>query len=206
MNIKKDLDQILKDFQKNYPAGMFKDKKIYGDWLAQTYYFVCHSTPLLGFALPHLKNQALKHHFEHHMSEEQKHELLAQKDIEKLGMDVTNFKEYSSTQAFYHSQYFRIQFEGGTALLGYILFLEAMAVSWGREIYNEVKDQHKGSSLFIKVHAEEDPTHLDNALRAIMALSEDEQAAILRNLHFANDMYQRMMQDILSKKALVRAA
>lgn len=202
MKIEKELEKILTDFKKKHPASMFRDPEVYADLLAQTYYFVCHSTALLGYALPHLKNAPLRHHFEKHISEEEKHELLALKDIEKMKRNISEFVEHTSTQAFYQSQYYRIQFEGGTSLLGYILFLEAIAVSWGKEVYHEVKDIHKGSTLFIKVHADEDPDHLDNALRAINALPLIEQESILKNLHYSHEMYQQIMQKILKKQGL----
>ncbi len=206
MNIEQDLEIILRDFKKNHLASMFRDKTVYADLLAQTYYFVCHSTALLGYALPHLKNAPLRHHFEKHISEEEKHELLALKDIERMGLDIKHFSEYTSTQAFYQSQYYRIQFEGGTSLLGYILFLEAVAVSWGKEVYEEIKDIHKGSTLFIKVHADEDPDHLDNALGAIKALPVDQQEAIRKNLYYSYEMYQQILQNIVTNKAQLRAA
>lgn len=193
MSIEKEFEKILEHFRKSYPAGMFRDKAFYADWLAQTYYFVCHSTPLLGYSLPHLKTQGLRHHFEHHIGEEERHELLALKDIERLNYRISDFPEYESTKAFYQAQYYKIQFEGATALLGYILFLEGMAVHWGKEIYQEVKGPFPTAALFIKVHAEEDPKHLEDALRTIYSLSASEQAAILANLRYSQEMYQAML-------------
>lgn len=206
MKIEKELQQTLMRFKEQNPVSMFEDKNLYADWLAQTYYFVCHSTALLGYALPHLKNPALRHHFEHHMAEENKHELLAIKDLQRLGMDIKDYPEHASTQAFYHSQYYRIQFEGGTSLLGYILFLEGMAVDWGKNIYHQVKDVHSGSTLFIKVHADEDPHHLDGAIKTILALSLPEQEAIMRNFHYSAEIYQQIIQSLKKSKSLSKAA
>lgn len=206
MNIQGELNTLLKEFKKSFPATTFTNKEVYADWLAQTYYYVAHSTALLGFALPHLKNMELRHHFEKHLGEEARHDLLVLKDLEKLGYKLDDFPESSITQAFYQSQYYRISFEGGTSLLGYILFLEAMAVGWGRESYENIKDLHKGSALFLKVHAEEDPHHVQNAIGAIMKLSELEQAAILRNMRYTHEIYTQLIQGMIEKHKVKKAA
>ncbi|WPU67035.1 iron-containing redox enzyme family protein [Peredibacter starrii] len=206
MNIKKAYQDSMKKFSKNNPSTLFKDKEVYGEWLAQTYFFVRHSTSLLGYSLPHLKNEELRHHFEHHLGEEERHDLLALKDIERLGKNISQYQEMIPTQAFYHSQYYRISFEGGTSLLGYILFLEGLAVNWAKDSYMEIKDLHKGSVLFLKVHAEEDPHHLEEAIKTISSLSQNEQECILRNLHYSEELYQQMMHCILEQHKKVKAA
>lgn len=206
MNIQKELNLLLNEFKRQNPPSMLKDKEVYGNWLAQTYYYVVHSTSLLGYSLPHLKNMDLRRHFEKHLGEETRHDLLAVKDMERLGYSMDQFPEHSLTQAFYHSQYYRVQFEGGTSLLGYILFLEAMAVYWGKEAHDQIKDIHKNSVLFLKVHAEEDPHHVDNAIGAILKLSEHEQEAIVRNMRYTYEIYSEMLQNMSKKQSVKKAA
>lgn len=202
----KEFDFAINSFREEFPTSFFKDKKNYANWLAQTYYFVKHSTSLLGYAMPHLHNDDLRRHFEHHLSEETRHDLLAIKDMERVGHPLSEHHEYSATQAFYHSQYYRISFEGGTSLLGYILFLEGLAVHWGKEIHDDIKDTHKGSVLFLKVHAEEDPQHLQDAIKTIMALSAPEQEAIHRNFVYSVEMYREMLRCVFGKKLAVKKA
>ena len=206
MSIKNEFMAIVEQFKKDHPVSAFRNSEVYAQWLGQTYFFVLHSTALLGFALPHLKNMQLRHHFEHHLGEETRHDLVAMKDIERLGFHVNEFSEWSETQALYQSQYFRVQFEAGTALLGYILLLEGLAVHWGKDIYEEIKDLHKGAALFLKVHAEEDPKHLEDALKTIMSLPVNEQEAILRNLRYSADMYSRLVKRAFQCKKLQAAA
>lgn len=206
MNFKNELNQILAKFSQKNKTSLLKDKDVYAEWLAQTYFFVRHSTSLLGYALPYLKNDGLRHHFEHHMREEDRHDLLAIKDIQKLGYDIKNFTEFSQTQSFYHSQYYRISFEGGTSLLGYILFLEGMAVTWGKESYEEIKALFPGATLFLKVHAEEDPHHLDEAFGAIAKLTVSEQEAILRNLNYSYESYQAIIDRAVETRFKVKVA
>lgn len=206
MNLDKDFMTSMTEMKKNYPAECFKDRAVYADWLAQTYYFVCHSTELLGYALPHLKLPELKHRFEKHISEEERHEIMAKKDLEKLGFKLEDFPEHPETQAFYQSQFYRIQFEGGTSLLGYILLLEGLAVHWAKDLAKIVKTQFPESMVFLHVHTTEDPAHLEHALKSIKMLSPLEQQSILRNLQYSSVMYQHIMQRAQTNKKLALVA
>jgi hypothetical protein len=206
MSIKKHYILSMESYSRTFATDLFHDQEIYAQWLAQTYFFVRHSTSLLGYALPYLKDDKLRHHFEHHLSEEERHDMLALKDLEKLGKNIKDYSEFVSTQAFYQSQYYRISFEGATSLLGYILFLEGLAVNWAKDSYLHIQETHKGSLLFLKVHAEEDPHHLDEAIKTIETLSASEQVSILRNLKYSQAMYEHMMQDIIASKKLLCAA
>lgn len=206
MNFKKIYLDSMKNFSQNFSSTMFRDKDVYAEWLAQTYFFVRHSTPLLGFALPHLQNENLRHHFEHHLGEEERHDAMLIKDLEKMGRKISEFEEFIPTSAFYQSQYYRISFENGTSLLGYILFLEGLAVHWAKDSYMDIKDTHAGSVLFLKVHAEEDPEHLDQALNVIASLSPEEQKNILNNFRFTEEIYQQIINRILAKRQLKKAA
>lgn len=206
MSIRNELEMYLRRYQDQYPTSLFRDKDFYCEWLAQTYYFVRHSTALLGYSMPHLKNDGLRHHFEHHLGEEQRHDLIALKDLEKMGRQISDYEESVMTQAFYQSQYYRISFEGGTSLLGYILFLEGLAVVWGKCVYEDIKDIHKGAALFLKVHAEEDPHHLESAIETILKLSTSEQEVILRNLRYSHQIYETIILSIIKKGVIKSAA
>lgn len=205
MDIKKEFEACMVEFKKNTPVKYFKDPEFYHEWLAQTYFFVRHSTALLGFSLPYLKNDDLRHHFENHLGEETKHDLVAIRDLQKMGRNIEEFRESTATQAFYQSQYFRIQFEGGTSLLGYILFLEGLAVHAGREIYEEIKMIHKGTN-FLRVHAEEDPEHLEAAIKTIMKLGPEEQKLIMKNMHYSEEMYGMIVQTCLHLTSIKKSA
>ena len=192
--IKDYAEASMKRFNEKHDLSTFMDEEVYAQWLAQTYYFVRHSTTLLGYALPHLKNEKLRRHFEHHLAEEEKHDLLLLKDLERLGRSIDQFEESSFTTAFYHSQYYRIAFEGGTSMLGYILFLECLATNWGKSCYTKIQPTYPASTLFLKVHAEEDPHHVVEAIRTIEALSSEEQDIILKNLHYSEIIYDEIMR------------
>ena len=90
--------------------------------------------------------------------------------------------------------------------MGYILFIEDMAVGWGRKAYEEIKDLHPNSVLFLKVHAEEDPQHVENAIGAILKLTVQEQEIIIRNMHFTSQIYGQMLQCAVRKSSKLKAA
>lgn len=205
-SVKLAVKNSMKRFHQTHHLDTFKDKEVYANWLAQTYFFVRHSTVLLGFALPYLKHEKLQRHFEHHLGEEEKHDLLLLKDLEKLGYSIDDFSESSFTSAFYQSQYYRISFQGGTSLLGYILFLESLATDWGKLCYHEIQALYPGSTLFLKVHAEEDPHHVVEAIRTIEALSAEEQEIILKNLEYSEFIYDQIMQSVKQKRSAQKKA
>lgn len=205
MTIKDEFMQSMEEFKKNHHPSLFRDPGVYQEWLAQTYFFVRHSTALLGYALPFLKNDDLRHHFEKHLGEETRHDLVALKDLQKMGREISEFKESAPTQAFYQSQYYRVQFEGGTALLGYILFLEGIAVHWGKEVFEVVKNHHKGTH-FARVHVDEDPEHLEGALKTIMSLDKAQQEAIMRNFYFSKQLYEAIVVSTVENNSQQKAA
>lgn len=205
MKIQQELNQLILEFENEFPVTIFQDKRSYGNWLAQSYFYVQHSTALLGYSLVRLPAH-LRHHFEKHLGEESRHDLLLLKDLERLNFKLEDFSESHITQAFYQSQYFRINFEHGTSLLGYILYLETMACRWGKKAYNFLKNTHKDSALFLKVHAEEDPDHVQKALNVILSLSEVEQQSIIKNLRYTHEMYSLLLRDIQRSECLLKVS
>src|SRR3989338_1125178 len=144
----------------------WEDSRAYAQFLAQTYYYICHSTRLLAAsaALFSYQNKALHKRFLHHIDEENAHELLALRDLQKLGYKISDFPELPETKALYEAQYFKIEHYDPSALMGYILALETMACKdfkWMKEKVTELYG--KECAKFIQVHADEDPDHVDKA-------------------------------------------
>lgn len=189
--------QMLKDsvatIRSQMPVSSMRDLERYAWWLSQTYHFVCHSTQLLGYALPFLQDEKLRSVYEHHLGEESRHDLLALKDIEKLGRTLSPVSPM--TEAFYQSQYYKIQFSGGETLLGYILFLEHLAVTWGKDLHGELSKIYPESVLFLRVHAEEDPTHVARAIGLIEGLPVKIQQRIWMNFHSSHALYTAILNE-----------
>lgn len=187
----------------------WENKRVYGNWLAQTYYYVCHSTRLLGLASSYFQRdrESLHRRFASHMGEEKGHEHLSITDLKTMKMTVDHWPELSQTKAFYESQYYKIQYQNATALFGYILLLEATSVRLGPQIYKRVVEAHgKQSCNFLRIHVEEDPDHVDKALDQILVLPPQELVHIEANLTQTADIYVAMLIALKEKSAVLRLA
>lgn len=182
----------------------FETVDAYADWLAQTFYYVRHSTRLLATAAGRFaideKGDALHHRFAAHMGEEKKHEKLLVHDLEAIGRSLATLPEHASTRMFYEPQYYKIEHEGPAALFGYILPLEAIAVKTGPREHKRVVAAYGASAAsFVRLHAHEDPDHLEKAFAAIARLDERERDLVAENLEQTTFAYATMLADIRAR-------
>jgi thiaminase len=176
------------------------NKTVYARYLAQTYHYVVHSTRLLGLAAARLgaEDEKLHHRFLQHAGEERSHHLLAERDLRKLGFELGDFPELPATKALYQTQYYRVEHISAKSLFGYILALEGNAVVYGGYVYDAARNAHGDeAAVFLRVHAEEDPSHLDAAFAAVESFSAEEQARVAENLHFSCAMYDVLLKSIV---------
>jgi hypothetical protein len=174
-----------------------KDPKVYGNYLAQTYYYVSHSTRMLAFAGGLMKRQEEPHfrRFIKHISEEVAHDLLAEKDLHDLGMKPVDFQHLPETRAFWEPQYYKMQFEHPLALMGYIIALESFATVHLPRFYQKAKETYHGKACrFIQLHAEEDPDHIDKAIQLTSTLSPELQELVLINIIQSAKSYVAMVK------------
>lgn len=173
-----------------------KNPKIYGNFLAQSYYYVCHSTRLLSFAAGLLKKSEEPHfrRFIKHIAEENAHEVLAERDLKELGMTPNEFVHLPETKALWEPQYYKILHESPLSLMGYIIALEYFSSVYLPKFYEAVKEAHgEKASLFLKVHAEEDPDHTEKAIALTSQLSPELQEIIMANVIQTAKSYAHMI-------------
>lgn len=196
--LKKQLDES-KQFFDSLP---WEEESFYSDFLAQTYFFVCQSTRLLAKSISTfgVDRDFLYKRFVAHLKEENYHEKLALTDLKNLNLNIADFSESPFTKTFWESQYYKIDISRGTSLLGYILFLEAIAVHCFDDSYELVKTRYGAKSAnFMRVHIDEDPTHLDQALELINSLSDLEQEVIWENFDQSAEIYHSILLKIFTK-------
>ncbi len=155
---------------RHYP---WENKMAYAQFLAQTYYYVCHSIRLLAASAARFdqKDQVLHRRFLKHAEEENSHELIALRDLQKLGYKIEDFPEFAQTKTMYEIQYFKIEHIDPVALMGYILVLETMAgrdFKWLKEKLTPLYG--KECVKFVQVHADDDPDHIVKALEIVKDL------------------------------------
>jgi uncharacterized ferritin-like protein (DUF455 family) len=180
-------------------------KLAYAEFLAQTYYYIRHSTRLLAASAARFsqEDQAMHKRFMKHSDEENSHELLAVRDLQKLGYKMADFRELPQTRSFYEVQYCKIEHCDPAALLGYILALEVTAT-------HLAPIQKKLSALYgkecvklIQVHSDEDPDHVEKALQSISALGEQRVNDIQINIEQSAILYAAMIEAVKAKALMM---
>jgi hypothetical protein len=194
------LNECVAQLSDGLEAFPWDHARAYGDWLAQTYYYVRHSTRLLAASAARFscdeRGNMFHHRFGAHLAEEKKHELLALHDIKSVGFDLASFSEHHVTRMFYEPQYYKVEHLNPIVLLGYILALEAMSASKGKWVLDRVTAGHGDNcAAFLKVHAEDDVEHVQKALRVLEGVSAEESALIERNLRQSTFGYLAMLQE-----------
>ena len=135
---------IMSEGIRNYP---WENKRAYAEFLAQTYYYICHSTRLLAASAARFsqEDQGMHKRFLLHTDEENSHELLALRDLQKLGFSIKDFPEMAQTRILYEVQYYKVEHCDPAALMGYILALETLA---GKDFCADVPKCAKTNSIF----------------------------------------------------------
>jgi hypothetical protein len=185
----------------------WEDKRSYAEFLAQTYYYICHSTRLLAASAARFSqaDQHLHKRFLKHTDEENSHELLALRDLQKLGYKLSDFPELAQTKTLYEIQYYKIEHCDPAALMGYILALETMAgndFKWLKE--KLIGLYGKECVKFVQVHADEDPDHIEKALDVIEKLEHHRLAAIDINIEQTAICYNDMLKASMTKVSLLK--
>lgn len=182
-------------------AFPWQERRAYTDWVAQTYYYVRHSTRLLAAAASRFshseRDTALHHRFGQHMAEEKKHELLCVHDLKVLDASLESLPERYSTKMFYETQYYKIEHLAPIALFGYILPLEAIGPEHGNRMIQRLIGFHGEKCVsFLKLHADEDVDHLEKGLRVLEGLPEFERALVADNMRQTTYAYISILREI----------
>lgn len=192
----------MNELVSNFQNQDWSNKKAYAKWLAQSYYYTSYSTRMLAFAAG-WSDKSEKSFYKRsikHISEEQGHDIVALNDLKNLGENIDSYSELGVTRAMWESQFYKIQ-KDPAFLLGYILGLEAFAVRTLREFYSVLhKHYPENSLLFVKVHADDDPDHVEEALKQIEACTADQQKEIFISYQHTIELYNSMVQQIFSQK------
>lgn len=194
------------DAIRGFPWG---DAEAYAQLLAQTSYYVGHTTRLLAVSASRMgiAREKLHHRFLRHAAEERSHHLLAQNDLAALGFALDQLPLLPTTAALYESQYYRVEHIAPTMIFGYILALEGLSVVHGPFIHQAARGAHgERACSFLKLHSEEDPDHLDKAFEAISELSELEHRLIEENFRFTCALYRSLLAECAQARVTTIAA
>ena len=189
-------ESSLRETSEAFKNFNWLDKAIYASWLAQTYFFVCHSTRFLATAAGRftVSKDALHQRFLRHLGEEKSHEKMILSDLKTLGFNMENFQELPETKAFYERQYYLIEHIAPEVHFGYILCLELLAALHGHATYKIVSSEFgEKSSLFLKVHGEDDLDHIEKAFSEVEKLPAELQRFVLDNFKVSSRLYGSLL-------------
>lgn len=197
------LEKEIKKTIDNIYSCNWSNKDFYSDYVAQTFYYVRHSTRLLALCASRLNyetEQPIHLRFIKHLGEEFNHEKLATNDLKNLGVHVNDFPELITTRLLYEPQYYKIEHERPLALMGYVLYLEALAQKLSPIVAKEISNKYgPKTATFFQVHGEEDPKHVAEAVKLISSLSEADLISIENNLIQSSEIYNMLIHDLQAK-------
>ncbi|MCB0356844.1 MAG: iron-containing redox enzyme family protein [Bdellovibrionales bacterium] len=194
---------IFSRYENDILSVQWDKKEGYIDYLAQTFYYVSHSSRIMSIVAGHLPE---KHEETHkailkHASEERGHQFAALKDLERLGAKIDQYPEHPETRMFWEPQYYKAQFSP-LDFYGYALMLEGTAVLAGRKILEKVEPAHGTKACgFLRLHCEEDPAHLDMLFNLFNKYNESELIGIRNNCHQSFKAYYNMLRVTLGESA-----
>lgn len=203
MNINKLFDEMMLDIETTIKLSPWHDKNFYANWLSQSYYFVRHSTRLLSVASAQTNFQQNGYHnrLGDHFAEEKSHEVLASGDLKKLGFKLDDFEELEITKIFYRNQYFGCERMSPYYLMGYILFLEGLAIIHGPHIYKIIEKNFGARTCnFMRVHVEEDDDHLRKAFKELEGLSESDLNHVEESMKISCSLYGQLLKELSADK------
>jgi pyrroloquinoline quinone (PQQ) biosynthesis protein C len=183
------------------------NREFYANYLAQTFFYVRHSTRMLATSAGRLSYEAQQNlhiRFLKHLGEEAGHEKLALNDLKALGYNIEDFKELDATRFFYETQYYKIEHKDPLAIMGYILYLEVLAQFVCPPLTQKITQLYgKKTATFLLVHGEEDPHHVEEAQKLIASLPPQALTVITENLLQSSCAFNLMMNEmvIMAKNA-----
>lgn len=203
-------EPLMKDLIAKFRSIDWTDAGIYKQYLAQSYYYTSYSTRMLAAAAGASDRNSKGYYLRSltHISEEQGHDAMAVADLKNLGGKIANYPELGITRALWQPQFYMIS-KNPEQLLGYILALEKFAVGCFREFHEIVLEAHgEKSSLFVKVHADDDPDHVDKAFEEIERCDAKSQEMIFANYEQTCQVFGLWLEELAksSSKAIRKVA
>lgn len=184
----------MKPLEKIVLTANWQDKAFYSKYMKQTYGFTSRSVELLNYIANNLDHvPLLQKRFQEHSQEENGHESLAIKDIRNLGIDPDSIQVNEETKNFIEAQ-FKMAIECPESVLGWIIMLETLPITVGREITEKVSKKFgENAAIFLKLHCEEDEDHIQSAWDALELLPKESINQIKINFDISYDLYIKML-------------
>jgi hypothetical protein len=189
------IENVYRDLER-FP---WTEKRAYASWLAQSYYYVSHTTRLLALAAARLPTEEQKLHlrFLSHLAEEKGHEKLCSNDLKGLGYEPANFPELPQTSALYHSVYYLIEHRDPCAILGYAMILEGISATKIDALVEQLTAQYsKSATSFLRLHCEADKEHTQENKPVLESCNDQQLDVISEEISMIETEYRTMLHGI----------
>jgi hypothetical protein len=195
MNWNAELEPIVAQI-KSLP---WENPEFYKLFVAQIYHFTRYSTRMLAAAAAYTDNSEYHARLIRHIAEENGHEKIALNDLKNLGASIDQYPELGMTRALWETQFYKIQ-RNPSSLMGYVLSLEIIPVLAYGDVLPRIRAKYGDKCVnFIKVHYENDPDHVEKAIKQVEAMSESDLRLIEENFLQTNSVVQYLLEEIVSK-------
>lgn len=197
--MKNTLQNQLHKIEFTYKKINFEDSHVYAQWLAQSYFFVRHSTRLLNLSSGLTPFELNFYHLRanEHAHEEKNHEKMLIMDLKDLGYKIEDFNESPIIKAFYQTQYYTIEHIHPLGFIGYIYLLESLPLGLGKTMLKKIEPSYgKKATTFLRVHTQEDEKHIESLLKLIESLPKDLSNQIEQNLILSGTLYNAFFQEL----------
>lgn len=177
----------------------WEDRELYPLWLAQTYYYVAHTTRLLALAAAKapISKEWMYARFVREIHEENGHELLLVKDLKSFSRCPQDYPELPETAFFYQTLSYLIQNENPLCILGYSLTLEGLSAIKTDAYYARAVAAHgKQACHFLYVHSEVDKSHFKAGLEFLEKYGNEDLAAIRKGVIQCSVIYQGILRSL----------
>lgn len=180
-----------------------ENKERYAAWLAQTYFFVRHTTRFLTIAAANAPIEERDLHYDmiHHLKGELHHDQVALNDLAAMGYKPTDFPEMIETSLLYQSQYYWLERTSVPSLIGYALLLEGLACKHGPMMLARIERHGKKATAFLRLHCEVDVAHYADGLKSLEQYKESDYPLIARNLEQTSQTYIQMLERVARGEA-----
>lgn len=197
--VQEDAIKAYKEINESFNGFDWSDRRSYGDWLAQTYYYVCHVTRALGFACSKCTQDqdGIFRALLTGIKEELGHEKIALSDLNAMGYEINDFPEYLETMNYRQSFYGMIENYGPYAMPGFALPLEGIGPNCWSLIIKDLERAHGAKSIkFIKLHSELDVEHFGEGLKALEKMSFEQLKVVHKSLLLSTKLYIDIIKQI----------
>jgi pyrroloquinoline quinone (PQQ) biosynthesis protein C len=197
------------DFVNSIQSGD-STRDIYKEYLRYAFHYVRETSSFTPLAARRMdpKHLKVRKWLLEHSSEEMGHELMALRDLERLGEDKEEIKSsaipvgVTSWTSFFH---YKVSMANPFCAFGVLYFLEGMAQELAPKvlipIIKNLPDSEKKAITFFKEHGELDQEHMkeQEALIFSMKLTAEEEDAMVQTVLEAAQIKIFMLNDLMKK-------